>query len=36
MTAREWVLTEAGRQEKLGTKLVCKKCGDETAKTSAL
>jgi Protein of unknown function (DUF3565) len=28
MTAREWVLTEAGRREKLGTKLVCKKCAD--------
>ena len=29
MSVREWVLTEAGRREKLGTKLICQKCNDE-------
>ncbi len=29
LVSREWVLTEAGRQEKLGAALDCKKCAEE-------
>jgi len=29
LVSREWVLTEAGRQEKLGAELDCKKCDEE-------
>ena len=27
---REWVITEAGRQSKIGEKLECLKCDDQT------
>ena len=30
LVSREWVLSEAGRQEKLGAELDCKKCEGET------
>ena len=30
LVSREWVLSEAGRQEKLGAELDCKKCDEET------
>ncbi len=29
LVSREWVLTEAGRQEKSGAELDCKKCAEE-------
>jgi Protein of unknown function (DUF3565) len=29
LISREWVLTEAGRQEKLGAELDCKKCDED-------
>ena len=29
LVSREWVLGEAGRQEKLGAELDCKKCDEE-------
>lgn len=28
-TVREWVLTEAGRKEKIGLPLACRKCEEE-------
>jgi len=32
LIARDWVLSEEGRREKLGVELECKKCGaDETS-----
>ncbi len=30
LVSREWVLTDSGRQEKLGAQLNCKKCDEET------
>jgi hypothetical protein len=29
LVTREWVLTEAGRREKLGAPLECKKCDED-------
>jgi hypothetical protein len=29
LASREWVLTEAGRREKIGVELECKKCDEE-------
>lgn len=28
LVSREWILTETGRQEKLGVELECKKCDE--------
>lgn len=33
LVSREWVLTEAGRLEKLGAELGCRKCGEEILST---
>ncbi|HEY8559237.1 MAG TPA: DUF3565 domain-containing protein [Pyrinomonadaceae bacterium] len=29
LVSREWVLTEAGREGKIGAELECKKCGEK-------
>ena len=31
LTEREWVLTEAGRREKIGAELECRKCDEGSA-----